>query len=42
MVRMRKKEGIGLARPIIVEFKSEYDKMDCVKEQIRFVGKECV
>ena len=24
MVRMRKKEGVGLARPIIVEFKSEY------------------
>ena len=26
VVRMRKKEGVGLARPITVEFKSEYDK----------------
>ena len=26
VVRMRKKEGVGLTRPIIVEFKSEYDK----------------
>ena len=26
VVRIRKKEGVGLARPIIVEFKSEYDK----------------
>ena len=26
VVRMRKKEGVELARPIIVEFKSEYDK----------------
>ena len=26
MVRIRKKEGDGLARPIIVEFKSEYNK----------------
>ena len=26
VVRMRKKEGVRLARPIIVDFKSEYDK----------------
>ena len=33
VVRMRKKEGVGLARPIIVEFKSEYDKWTVLRNK---------
>ena len=33
MVRRRKKEGVGLARPIIVEFKSEYDKWTVLRNK---------
>ena len=40
LVRMRKKEGDGLARPIIVEFKSEYDKWTVLSN--KFAGNKCV
>ena len=33
VVGMRKKEGDGLARPIIVEFKSEYDKWTVLRNK---------
>ena len=33
VVRMRKKEGVGLARPIVVEFKSEYDKWTVLRNK---------
>ena len=33
VVRMGKKEGFGLARPIIVGFKSEYDKWTVLKNK---------
>ena len=33
VVRMRKKEGVVLARPIIVEFKSEYDKWTVLRNK---------
>ena len=33
VVRMRKKEGVGLARLIIVEFKSEYDKWTVLRNK---------
>ena len=33
VVSMRKKEGVGLARPIIVEFKSEYDKWTVLRNK---------
>ena len=34
VVRMRKKEGVGLARPTIVEFKSEYDKWTVLRNKL--------
>ena len=33
VVRMRKREGDGLAIPIIVEFKSEYDKWTVLRKK---------
>ena len=33
VVRMRKKEGDGLARPIIVEFKSGHDKWTVLRKK---------
>ena len=33
VVRLRKKEGVGLARPIIVEFKGEYDKWTVLRNK---------
>ena len=33
VLRMRKKEGDGLARPFIVEFKSQYDKWTVLRNK---------
>ena len=33
VVRMRKKEGVGLTIPFIVEFKSEYDKWTVLRNK---------
>ena len=36
MVRLRKKEGDGLTRPVIVEFKGDYEKWTVIRNKSDF------